>query len=189
MTNNINIGYYMKYAGCMRRIFAYIIDSIMFVVLSSMIFWAASSILLFSTKTDTAWDKNEIIINLITLFISIFYFAFLESSKLQATIGKLLLGIRVTDTDGVRISFSRALFRSTVIFLPIALFFTIIYCLDSLKIFNEFKFYLGLFGGILEIAFVMLFYIPIIFTKEKTSVSDMISKTRVVHKKSIKTEV
>src|SRR5262245_18205594 len=36
------------------------------------------------------------------------YFALLESSSWQATLGKLTLGIKVTDTHGNRISFGRA---------------------------------------------------------------------------------
>jgi uncharacterized RDD family membrane protein YckC len=36
------------------------------------------------------------------------YFALLESSSKQATVGKMALGIRVTDLDGRRITFGRA---------------------------------------------------------------------------------
>jgi uncharacterized RDD family membrane protein YckC len=49
-----------------------------------------------------------------TIFISIKlllaypYFALLESSRWQATLGKLALGIKITDTDGKRITFGRA---------------------------------------------------------------------------------
>jgi uncharacterized RDD family membrane protein YckC len=39
------------------------------------------------------------------------YFAICESSPWQATVGKLALGIRVTDMQGKRISFPRALGR------------------------------------------------------------------------------
>jgi len=36
------------------------------------------------------------------------YYALMESSKHQATIGKLALGLKVTDMNGQRISFARA---------------------------------------------------------------------------------
>src|SRR5436309_4909588 len=36
------------------------------------------------------------------------YFALMESSKKQATLGKMVLGIRVTDLEGRRVSFARA---------------------------------------------------------------------------------
>ena len=42
---------------------------------------------------------------------SVVYHAAMESSPLQATVGKLLLGVKVTDLHGRRISFVRALGR------------------------------------------------------------------------------
>lgn len=45
---------------------------------------------------------------LLTIAIGWLYFALMESSKLQGTIGKLALKIVVTDMEGNRISFGRA---------------------------------------------------------------------------------
>jgi uncharacterized RDD family membrane protein YckC len=42
----------------------------------------------------------------------ILYFAIMESSSKQATLGKMVLGIVVTDTDGKRVSFGRAVGRN-----------------------------------------------------------------------------
>lgn len=47
----------------------------------------------------------------LTLILGWLYFALLESSSWQATLGKLALGIRVTDLHGQRISVPRALGR------------------------------------------------------------------------------
>jgi uncharacterized RDD family membrane protein YckC len=44
----------------------------------------------------------------ISIVISWLYFALMESSKIQGTLGKMLLKIKVTDYDGNRISFARA---------------------------------------------------------------------------------
>ncbi|MDK2826256.1 MAG: hypothetical protein PWQ44_1436 [Methanolobus sp.] len=49
-----------------------------------------------------------------TFIIAILYFAGFESSKKQATIGKQALGIKVTDYDGSRISFGKAVLRFIV---------------------------------------------------------------------------
>jgi uncharacterized RDD family membrane protein YckC len=49
---------------------------------------------------------------LLTYAIAILYFAIMESSKAQASIGKMALSIKVTDMDGQRISFGKALLRS-----------------------------------------------------------------------------
>lgn len=48
---------------------------------------------------------------IITAVLTWLYFAVCESSPWQATLGKLALGIRVTDLEGRRISFPRALGR------------------------------------------------------------------------------
>ena len=43
-----------------------------------------------------------------TLFGSWLYEAFMESSSYQATLGKMIFGMKVTDLNGNRISFERA---------------------------------------------------------------------------------
>ena len=49
---------------------------------------------------------------LIVYAISLFYYAIMESSKAQASLGKMALGIKVTDLDGNRISFGKAFLRA-----------------------------------------------------------------------------
>ena len=44
----------------------------------------------------------------IKLFVAYPYFALMESSRFQGTLGKLAMGIKVTDLNGERLSFSRA---------------------------------------------------------------------------------
>ena len=44
--------------------------------------------------------------------ISLLYFAIMESSKAQASVGKMAMGIKVTDLDGNRVSFGKAFLRS-----------------------------------------------------------------------------
>lgn len=56
---------------------------------------------------------------LIAAVLAWLYFALLESSPWQATLGKLALGLRVTDLDGRRISFPRALGRYLAKFLSL----------------------------------------------------------------------
>jgi uncharacterized RDD family membrane protein YckC len=45
---------------------------------------------------------------MLKIIISWLYYAILESSKYQATVGKIALGIKVTDLNGARVSFPRA---------------------------------------------------------------------------------
>ena len=44
--------------------------------------------------------------------IQILYFTFMESSKFQATIGKMALGLIVTDINGGKLDFSKAFIRN-----------------------------------------------------------------------------
>jgi uncharacterized RDD family membrane protein YckC len=50
----------------------------------------------------------------VCIFISLFYYSLLHSSKWQATIGKKLLGLKVEDLKGNKLSFWRSLGRYIV---------------------------------------------------------------------------
>ena len=52
-----------------------------------------------------------LLVVLINLLIGWFYYAFMQSSKTQATLGKMALNIIVTDLEGNRITFGRATAR------------------------------------------------------------------------------
>ena len=49
---------------------------------------------------------------LISYTIGILYFTFMESSKFQATVGKLALGLIVTDLNGGKLDFTKAFVRN-----------------------------------------------------------------------------
>jgi uncharacterized RDD family membrane protein YckC len=55
-----------------------------------------------------SYDRQSIAINLLTGLVAWLYWAQMESSPWQATLGKKLLGLKVTDLRGRRISFPRA---------------------------------------------------------------------------------
>jgi uncharacterized RDD family membrane protein YckC len=70
-------------------------------------------------QTTIAWDSiptsHMVLIGFVVLYLSIislivpwFYYSGLESSKWQATVGKRVLNMKVTDLEGHRISFARA---------------------------------------------------------------------------------
>ena len=48
---------------------------------------------------------------LLAFLIKLLYYSLMESSKHQATIGKLAVGIKVTDMDGDRLDFTKAMIR------------------------------------------------------------------------------
>ncbi|MEM7109739.1 MAG: RDD family protein [Bacteroidota bacterium] len=51
-------------------------------------------------------------VGLIIQIIYILYFALMESSKFQGTVGKMVVGIKVTDSNGGRVSFGSAFIRN-----------------------------------------------------------------------------
>jgi uncharacterized RDD family membrane protein YckC len=49
---------------------------------------------------------------LVSIAIFLLYYSFMESSKYQGSIGKMAVGIKVTDMNGAPISFGKALLRT-----------------------------------------------------------------------------
>lgn len=105
-----------SYAGFWKRFVAYIIDQIIISVLAFVIvipFLAMIGLGLWSQDFDVSENYIFAIISAyfsIILFIVIgqwLYYALMESMK-GATLGKMALGIIVTDMQGNRISFGRA---------------------------------------------------------------------------------
>jgi uncharacterized RDD family membrane protein YckC len=98
------------YAGFWWRVLAYIIDSL----IMSLVF-VPLGIVFGLVMVASGTDENSPLMPLINLGVngisilgSWLYHSLLESSSWQGTIGKKVLGLRVTDLDGHRISFGRA---------------------------------------------------------------------------------
>ena len=82
----------MEYAGFWKRFVAYLIDVILLGVVGAII--------------NQIFDQN--VASLVTTLVGWGYFAGMESSARQATLGKSVMGMVVTDIAGNRISFLRA---------------------------------------------------------------------------------
>jgi uncharacterized RDD family membrane protein YckC len=90
------------YAGFGKRITALGID-----YLITFVFGISIGILsLFITL-----PISDLTLDLILVVISAFYFIWFESSSYQGTPGKQIVGIKVTDIEGNRISFARSFLR------------------------------------------------------------------------------
>jgi uncharacterized RDD family membrane protein YckC len=92
----------VEYAGFWRRVAAVLIDGL---ILSVVTVPAGLSM-----GDGDPTGPGTLSPGLVTLstVVQWLYYALLESSSKQATVGKMALGIRVTDLDGGRISFGRA---------------------------------------------------------------------------------
>ncbi|MBI5477077.1 MAG: RDD family protein [Ignavibacteriales bacterium] len=104
------------YAGFWRRFLAYIIDQMVMGVLGIFIvipFLAMMGIGLWNEEFDPSvgfliWLIGAYLTMILTVIIGEWlYYALMESMK-GATLGKMALGIKVTDIQGNRISFGRA---------------------------------------------------------------------------------
>jgi uncharacterized RDD family membrane protein YckC len=99
----------VQFAGFWRRFAAGVIDWSIVVV----------GFLLIMVLTVGEKDLNDmtpvmgfLVKDLLLPVLGIIYYASMESSRLQATIGKCLLGIRVVHIEGGKISLARALGRA-----------------------------------------------------------------------------
>lgn len=112
----------VEYAGFWWRFLAYIIDDLIIGAVSwifALPILAVFGISMYSfTEAGMDPDAAELLalpiifasasIGLLFMAIQWLYFALMESSKHQGTLGKIVLKIKVTDIEGNRVSFGRA---------------------------------------------------------------------------------
>ena len=110
----------VRYAGFWRRFVAHLIDQIIVGVVAFVIFLPALALLGLGIGAGIM-EESDGAIGLIIAAIAAYltailmivvlqwlYYALMESSNKQATLGKLALGIIVTDLSGHRVTFGRA---------------------------------------------------------------------------------
>ena len=111
------------YAGFWLRLLAYVIDALVMGVACSIV--VVPFVLVMGLTAATGAGDGEVesggaailavlmgsFILVIVFFVLVaawLYFAIMESSSKQGTLGKMALGLKVTDLEGRRISFGRA---------------------------------------------------------------------------------
>lgn len=97
---------YGDYAGFWLRVVAYIIDRLIGGLLGLAIGTVLGGIVVATDMGDES--VVEVISAILGLVVNWLYYALMESSAKQATLGKLALGLVVTDMQRERISFGRA---------------------------------------------------------------------------------
>lgn len=103
----------VTYAGFWRRVVAYVVDGLLVgVVMTVLIFvfaaGAIGGIAAGSPEAAAAVFGLMGLINLGSIIAMWLYFALMESSPAQGTLGKIAVGLIVTDLEGRRIGFGRA---------------------------------------------------------------------------------
>ncbi|MDD2277967.1 MAG: RDD family protein [Bacteroidales bacterium] len=113
------------YAGFWNRFAAYLIDRIVLSAASLFILIPLLVALAYAAKLSTISSTEELmkienllrisaalggflLFALFNLVLNWLYYALMESSKYQGTLGKLALGVKVTDYEGNRIGFGKA---------------------------------------------------------------------------------
>ncbi|HTY39211.1 MAG TPA: RDD family protein [Bacteroidota bacterium] len=109
-----------RYAGFWRRFVAHLIDQLIIGFVSFVLFLPALALFGIGVGTgvmEEGFSAMGFIVALIAAYLTAIlaiiildwlYYAIMESSVKQATLGKLALGIIVTDLSGNRISFGKA---------------------------------------------------------------------------------
>lgn len=114
-SNNFSYGRF-KYAGFWRRFLAAFIDIIILSVVWTIIFEIVGnlssvdpmSFYEYGYSVAYELDPEIVIWQFVVALATWIYYAAFESSSRQATLGKMALGIVVTDYEGERISFAKA---------------------------------------------------------------------------------
>lgn len=110
---------YISYAGFTKRFFAAFIDGFVLLILNFVVEVCVGMCLGFSHTAgggtmdtlDVSGVESSPLLFIAGILVSWFYFAGMESSAKQATLGKQALGIIVTDSQGHAVSFGRASVR------------------------------------------------------------------------------
>ncbi|MGA3068565.1 MAG: RDD family protein, partial [Tepidisphaeraceae bacterium] len=100
----------VQYAGFWRRWAAIFIDGILvdFVTVPLSLAMGVPFFARPGANPALAFSANRLMFQLLNLLILWLYFSLMESSKYQATVGKMALSIIVTDLDGKPIGFGQA---------------------------------------------------------------------------------
>ncbi len=212
----------LEYAGFWLRFFANIIDAILLGVAGSVLSNlftgnATSALTRLSQRTENntingeqalaeltqllpAFTTSIVLATVATTVLTWLYFAFLESGERQATLGKMALGLIVTDDQNQRMNFARAsgrYFAKSIV--PFAI--TILSLLSIVPALTRFiasstnggttmsglAFFVELleplsliltFGGLV----LIITYVMAAFTAKKQALHDLMAKTLVLKK-------
>ncbi|MBF6023009.1 RDD family protein [Lysobacter niastensis] len=116
--SDYDVGGEIVYAGFWKRLAAYFIDSFVLIVLIGIlgaIFGVLGVMSLSGLGDASAMSSGGLVFfavfYVLEIAIMVAYFAIMHASSSQATLGKMAVGIKVTDEDGRRISLARGIGR------------------------------------------------------------------------------
>ena len=97
----------MIYAGFWKRLLAFFVDTIITIPIFIIV------VTIFALFFSNVYSEGAALFwgNIMGAVINFLYYSLMESSRKQATLGKIALRIKVTDLDGKKISFGKATAR------------------------------------------------------------------------------
>lgn len=180
------------FASRRRRFFAIAIDSILF----QGVLWLARLVVPLTVPAQQA-------MHIAMAVLMVGYYIFLESSVLRGTLGKKFLGIVVETRSGDRLSLVQAAIRSVTYILPmlpllwiqvsprfadftvkmekarettdVLGFMQYMQSPEVVEVTSGMTIYFTIFG----LSALLFYWLPILFTKERTGLHDIASDTRV----------
>ena len=104
----------MNYAGFWKRFGAILIDTIIIIPISFIIgFVIGFAFIVAGMDPESLAEPSiQFIFNIIGVIIAWIYYALMECSRTQGTLGKMALGIKVADLEGNQISLAKAIGRN-----------------------------------------------------------------------------
>jgi len=96
------------YAGFWKRLAAAVIDMVTLAIVGAFVGGFVGG--LYGALTGTA-AGSHVLGRAVGILVGWMYYAIMESSQTQATLGKMAVGIKVTDASGESVSFARATAR------------------------------------------------------------------------------
>ena len=112
-----------RFGGFWIRFVAIVIDALVLGVAQTLIIAPIMAALGFAVSSPAMMDPEDGmaafsalmgamgLIQVVSLVVGWLYFALMQSSKYQATLGKMALGLKVVDSEGMRLSFGKASLR------------------------------------------------------------------------------
>lgn len=116
MDNNTASQATVKYGGFWVRWVAHVVDSLILFFLNFIVGFFIGSTLPHSAPQsigDILADRRLITVLILSMIVSFAYMILMVHYK-QATLGRMLVGIKVTAEDGSRLSLGRIIFRETI---------------------------------------------------------------------------
>ena len=169
----------LNYAGFWLRFAAYMIDAILITMVTcplGAVIGAMSALAEQGAASGGMSVAMTVVVYVISFGVTWLYYALLESSSWQGTLGKKLLNIRLTDLDGDRISFGRATGRYLGKMLSGVLFFVVVIFASAI----DDNPLLLIFGMLLAFLVSLMAYAMAAFTEKKQALHDIVAGTLVL---------